>query len=104
MRFDPAVGDEIRKLRPAVVISVPDVGILKVRLVVPLTDWKPHYNEYIWITAISRSLSNGLSKLSAADVFPCKSASFDRFEQRLGSITLSDLREIVSSVGVCIGL
>lgn len=38
--FDPAVGAEIRKLRPAVVISVDAVGRLPLRLVAPGTDWK----------------------------------------------------------------
>jgi mRNA interferase MazF len=104
VNFDPAVGDEIRKLRPAVVISVPEIGILRVRLVVPLTDWKPHYTEAIWMTPIMPSSSNGLSKLSAADAFQCKSLSFDRFDRKLGSVTVVELREIVESVGLCIGL
>ena len=38
--FDPAVGAEIRKARPAVVISVKDIGRLPLRIVVPITDWK----------------------------------------------------------------
>jgi mRNA interferase MazF len=41
--FDPAVGAEIQKVRPAVVISVDTVGRLPLRLVVPVTDWKPRY-------------------------------------------------------------
>jgi mRNA interferase MazF len=104
VQFDPAVGDEIRKLRPAVVISVPNVGILKVRLVVPLTDWKPWYMDRAWVTAIAPSASNGLSKLSAADAFQCKSLSFDRFLRKVGTVTPSELQEIVDSVGLCIGL
>jgi mRNA interferase MazF len=38
--FDPAVGAEIRKVRPAVVISIDSIGRLPLRLVVPVTDWK----------------------------------------------------------------
>src|SRR5678816_1147454 len=38
--FDPAVGAEIRKLRPSLVVSLPAVGRLPLRLVVPITDWK----------------------------------------------------------------
>ena len=44
--FDPAVGAEIRKLRPAIVISVDAVRRLPLRLVVPVTDWKPSYAGY----------------------------------------------------------
>ncbi len=36
--FDPSVGAEIQKVRPALVISLDSVGRLPLRLVVPLTD------------------------------------------------------------------
>ena len=39
--FDPTVGAEIRKVRPAVVLTVPGVGRLPLQIVVPLTEWKP---------------------------------------------------------------
>ena len=41
--FDPAAGAEIRKLRPALVISVDTIGRLPLRMIVPITDWKPQY-------------------------------------------------------------
>lgn len=104
VQFDPAVGDEIRKTRPAVVISDPDVGILHLRFVVPLTDWKPWYGSYVWITPIEPSSANGLSKLSAADAFQAKSVSLDRFVRVLGKVMPAQLKEIVGSVGLCIGL
>ncbi len=40
VRFDPSVGAEIRKIRPAVVVSLDNVGRLPLRIVVPLTDWQ----------------------------------------------------------------
>ena len=40
VQFDPSVGAEIRKLRPAVVISLDAIGRLPLRIVVPLTDWQ----------------------------------------------------------------
>ncbi len=43
VRFDPSVGAEIQKLRPAVVVNVPEVGRLPLRIVVPITDWKSTY-------------------------------------------------------------
>jgi mRNA interferase MazF len=46
--FDPAVGAEIRKIRPAVVISMDTIGRLPLRLVVPVTDWKPLYASLPW--------------------------------------------------------
>lgn len=40
VRFDPAVGAEIQKTRPAVVISVDEVGVLPLRIIVPITGWQ----------------------------------------------------------------
>jgi len=41
VRFDPSIGAEIRKLRPAVVLSLDKIGRLPLRIVVPVTDWRP---------------------------------------------------------------
>jgi mRNA interferase MazF len=41
IRFDPSVGAEIQKIRPAVVISLDSIGRLPLRIVVPITEWKP---------------------------------------------------------------
>lgn len=39
VNFDPTVGAEIGKARPAVVVTVESIGRLPLRLVVPITDW-----------------------------------------------------------------
>jgi mRNA interferase MazF len=36
--FDPAMSAEIRKVRPAVVVSLDAIGRLPLRIVVPITD------------------------------------------------------------------
>ena len=40
VNFDPTIGAEIRKSRPAVVISSNAVGKLPIKLIAPITDWK----------------------------------------------------------------
>lgn len=40
--FDPTIGAEITKARPAVVISSDAVGRLPIKLVAPITDWKDY--------------------------------------------------------------
>src|SRR5439155_3967687 len=85
--FDPAVGAEIRKARPAVVVSVDSVGRLPLRIVVPVTDWKPAYAGYAWFVELPVSPDNKLHKDSGADAFQVKSVSENRFVSRLGHIT-----------------
>ena len=38
VNFDPTIGSEIRKTRPAVVVSSDAVGRLPIKLVAPVTD------------------------------------------------------------------
>lgn len=40
VNFDPTIGTEIKKTRPAVVISSDAVGKLPIKLVAPIIDWK----------------------------------------------------------------
>src|ERR1700674_5250426 len=79
--FDPSVGAEIQKVRPAVVISLDTVGRLPLRMVVPITDWKPKYAGYPWFVELPVMGTNGLAKDSGADAFQTKSISLFRFAQ-----------------------
>ena len=77
--LDPTVGAEIRKTRPCVVISDSDIGILPLRLIVPLTTWQGTFAGYSWQVKIEATPGSGLSKTSAADVFQMRSVSLARF-------------------------
>jgi mRNA interferase MazF len=102
--FDPSVGAEIRKVRPAVVISLDTVGRLPLRLVVPITDWKPQYAGYPWFVELPASPTNGLSKDSGADAFQTKSVSISRFVDRLGELTPTQLDETAEAIALCVGV
>jgi mRNA interferase MazF len=82
--FDPAVGAEIGKSRPAVVISVDAVGRLPLKIVVPLTDWRAAFSAFPWMVSIVPTPQNGLHKHSGADAFQTKSNSEARFVRRIG--------------------
>jgi len=101
--FDPSVGAEIRKVRPAVVMTVTGIGRLPLQIVVPLTDWKPHYAKASWFVLLAASPSNGLNKESGADAFQVKSLSNSRFVQRLGVVTDPQLDAIASAIALCVG-
>jgi mRNA interferase MazF len=87
IRFDPAEGDEIKKVRMAVVISENAIGRLKLKIVVPITEWKPRYANYPWFVHLAPTPANGLTKDSGADAFQVKSISETRFLDRLGELT-----------------
>jgi mRNA interferase MazF len=41
---NPIVGDEIGKIRPAVIINNDEIGTLRLKVVVPITGWNDAFN------------------------------------------------------------
>src|SRR5260370_28645735 len=104
IRFDPAEGDEIKKVRTAVVVSENAVGRLRLKIVVPITEWKPRYSSYPWFVHLVPTAANGLSKESGADAFQVKSISETRFLNRLGELTANQLDDIAYAIAICVGV
>jgi mRNA interferase MazF len=100
--FDPTVGAEIRKSRPAVILSSDSLGTLALRVVVPLTVWRAEFADAPWLVRIEPSPQNGLTKTSAADAFQVKSLSTQRLLKRLGAFSVQELRAVVEAVGTVI--
>lgn len=44
INLDPTLGSEIKKTRPAVIVNDDAIGILPLKVIVPITDWKDHYS------------------------------------------------------------
>ncbi len=100
LRFDPVQGAEIGKQRPAAVINLPSVGKLPLRIVVPITAWKPKYTTVPWLVYVKPRKRNGLTKESAADCFQVKSVSVERFTKKLGELRAD---EISAAIALCVG-
>jgi mRNA interferase MazF len=96
--FDPSIGAEIRKVRPAVVIGLDRIQHLPLRVVVPLTDWKPRYLASFWFVRIPANPANGLAKDSGADAFQVKSVSEARFTRWLGVASADEIDAIAEAV------
>ena len=103
VRFDPSEGDEIRKVRPAVVMTAHSAGRMQLHIVVPITGWQPQFSRYFWMVHLLPIAENGLSKESAADAFQVKSLSVSRFQNRLGKLTDVETEEITAAIMLCIG-
>lgn len=95
INLDPTIGAEIKKTRPAVIVNDDSLGKLPLRIIVPLTDWKSHYEIAPWMIKIEPTNKNGLIKDSSADCFQIRSVSQDRFVKRLGVVSdyiMDDIR------------
>lgn len=101
--FDPAKGEEIKKIRPAVVVSQNAMGHLGLRIIVPVTGWSKTYQKYIWMVPLPQRPETGLSKPSAADSSQVKSLSVQRFKKKLGTVTAQELDDIAAAIALCVG-
>jgi len=96
--FDPTVGTELRKTRPAIVLSSDSVGKLPIKLVVPVTNWKEAFAENLWHVRIDPDCDNGLTKPSAADTLQIRGVDTKRFVAPLGHVTPAILDEIGAAI------
>jgi mRNA interferase MazF len=97
--LDPTVGAELKKIRPAVVISSDAVGRLPIKLVAPITDWKDHFARNIWHVYIEPDATNGLSKPSAVDALQLRGLDYQRFVRKVGKVSPKMFDEI--GLAVC---
>jgi mRNA interferase MazF len=98
VNLDPTIGDEIRKVRPAVIVSRDALGILALRVVVPVTAWQPRFQDYDWLVRVDTDPKNGLEKPSAADTFQVRSVAAQRFVRRLGQLSDADMHRIAEGL------
>ena len=102
VKLDPAIGSEIKKTRPAIVISADVVGKLPVKLVVPITDWKPYFANNTWHVKLSENSTNGLSKTSAADILQMRGVDLQRFVRKLGYLSKPKTSEIALKIAAVV--
>ena len=98
INLSPTVGAEIKKKSPAVIINDDSIGVLPLRVIVPITQWKDKFSGAIWMIRIEPDSQNRLSKLSAIDTFQIRSISTARFIKKVGLISPDILSEIKTAV------
>ncbi|RLA71137.1 MAG: type II toxin-antitoxin system PemK/MazF family toxin [Epsilonproteobacteria bacterium] len=82
--LNPTKGAETKKARPCIIVSNDDVGILPLKVVVPLIGHKDIHNNKSWLIPIDVTLENGLAKKSTADALNIRSVSDTRIIKRIG--------------------
>ena len=98
VNFDPTVGAEIKKVRPAVVISSDAAGRLPIKLVAPITDWKPYFAQNFWHVKIESDTTTGLTKASPIDALQLRGVDLLRFIRRLGSVSEVTMSEVTVAI------
>ncbi len=101
VNFDPTIGAEIRKTRPAI-ISSDLVGVLPVKLVAPVAEWKDYLERNVWHVKIIPDKTNGLAKTLAVDTLQLRGIDNQRFVQRLGTVSPRAMRSILVAIAAVI--
>ena len=94
INLDPTIGSETKKSRPCVIVSRDAVGILPLKIIVPLTGWQEKFEKAKWLIPIAASSHSGLRKKSAADTFQVRSLSEVRFIEKIGNLTEKEMKDI----------
>lgn len=100
--FDPTIGSEIEKTRPAVVVSIDNIGILPIKIVAPITKWNAAFSNKVWFVNIKPNNTNGLKKESAVDTLQVKGVDILRFRKKLGQLTATEMDDITAAIAAII--
>ena len=103
INLSPTVGAEIKKKRPAVIINDDAIGVLPLRVIVPITEWKQKFQGAAWMVQVEPDSQNKLKKSSAIDCFQIRSVSTKRFMKGIGSVSPEILDKIKAAVKAVIG-
>jgi mRNA interferase MazF len=104
INLDPTVGAEIKKTRPVVIVNDDAIGILPLRVIVPITEWKDRYAVAPWMVRLEPDAENNLDKPSVADAFQVRSVAQERFVRRLGKLSDSAMQEITRALAVVLSI
>jgi mRNA interferase MazF len=101
VRFDPAEGHEIRKSRPAVVVSNDHMNELAATvLVMPITSG--HYSYYHWIAL--QPPEGGVAKASSVVTEQIRAVDKRRLGQQLGQMSAATMAAIEEAIRDHFGL
>jgi mRNA interferase MazF len=104
INLDPTIGAEITKTRPAVIVNDDAIGILPLRVIVPITAWQDRYSAAPWMVRLEPDAENGLEKPSAADAFQVRSVARERFVRRLGELPAKAMQEISAALAIVLSI
>ena len=93
VNLDPTIGAETKKTRPCVILSNNAIGVLPLKVIAPITDYKPRYENVPWMVKLSPDGVNNLDKVSVIDLFQVRSVAKERLVKKIGEISEQELKQ-----------
>jgi len=104
VNLDPAIGDEIKKRRPVIVVNSGHDKHLRLAIVVPVTAWSPYWDENPFFVPLEPDSNNGLQKKTAVDCFQIRAISHNRFVEKIGNISNDQIDSIKKSIALILDI
>ena len=103
-KADPTIGDEIGKTRPCIIVNNDEMGILRLKIVVPITGWNQLFDQVPWMVKIEPNTENCLTKLSVADTFQIRSVSQERLIKQIGLVSSDSMKKINQALSIILNI
>jgi len=103
VNLDPTIGAEIKKTRPCVIVNDDAVGVLPLKIIAPITDYKEKFKDVPWMVTITPGKGNGLDKKSVIDLFQVRSVAEERLVERVGMIMTEQMLSVKTALKVVFG-
>ncbi len=97
-------GAETKKARPCIIVSNDDIGVLPLKVIIPLIGHKESHNGKSWLVPIISTLENGLSKISTADALNIRSVSDVGIIRKIGVIDEKIYEKLVVAMKVVLNI
>jgi len=99
--FNPTIGSEIKKIRPAIIING-DFSIgLDLKIAVPITTWKDDFEKIWWLVKVMPDKFNNLDAISAVNCYQIRCISNQRIIKIIGKEE-KELENIIATSQNCI--
>lgn len=103
VNLDPAIGAEIKKTRPCVIVNDDSIGILPLKIVAPITEYKDRYKDVPWMVILTPNHENCLDKKSVIDLFQVRSVAEERLARPVGTIGQNQLLSVKAALKIVFG-
>ena len=101
---NPTLGDEISKIRPAIIVNNDEIGTLRLKIIVPITGWNQAFIDIPWMVRLDVSPENQLTKTSAADTFQIRSVAQQRLIRQLGFVDRGTMQLINQALAIVLNI
>ncbi|WP_017293625.1 type II toxin-antitoxin system PemK/MazF family toxin [Geminocystis herdmanii] len=102
VNLDPTIGQEIKKIRPVVVIISNIYNPIALRIIITITTWQDKFLDRPFMIKISQDENNGLVQDSGGNVLQIRSISTQRFMKKIGIISHEIMSDILASLMISV--